>query len=322
MSPTRRLVLALLLAIASCRTPLSEAALPDSPYVLVLGSAQDAGLPQLGCRRPCCETARANPERRRFASSLLLVDPRSGQRWLFDAGPDLREQIELARGHGNAGSPPTKGRPPLFDGIFITHAHMGHYAGLLHLGREAYGTASTLLYGSPRLCAFLEGNGPWDLLISAEHLQLEPLAAGQSVTLADDLKVTAMAVPHRDEYSDTLAFRIDGPERSVLYLPDIDKWSRWERPLARVLDSVDGAFLDATFFDAGELPGRAMSEVPHPFVVETMELLSEEPSTTRNKVHLIHLNHSNPLADPSSAAAAQVRAAGMHVAHEGDTFEL
>ncbi|MFT7677937.1 MAG: pyrroloquinoline quinone biosynthesis protein B [Planctomycetota bacterium] len=204
----------------------------------------------------------------------------------------------------------------------MTHAHMGHYAGLLHLGREAYGTASTLLYGSPRMCSFLASNGPWDLLISAEHLELRPLAAGQSVQLTEDLSVSAMSVPHRDEYSDTLAFRIDGPERSALYLPDIDKWSRWEVPLAQALTDVDAAYLDATFFDAGELPGRAMSEVPHPFVVETMRLLSDEPLRTRNKVHLIHLNHSNPLADPDSSAAARVRAAGMHVAREGDIFEL
>lgn len=322
MSLTQHLALVLLLALASCRATHNEPAPTDAPYVLVLGSAQDAGLPQLGCRRACCESARANPQLRRYASSLLLVDPRSGKRWLFDASPDLREQIELARGHGTAGGPPASGRPPLFDGIFITHAHMGHYTGLLHLGREAYGSASTLLYGSPRLCAFFESNGPWDLLISAEHLQLEPLAAGQSVTLTSDLKVTALAVPHRDEYSDTLAFRIDGPERSVLYLPDIDKWSRWDRPLARVLDSVDGAFLDATFFDADELPGRSMSEVPHPFVVETMQLLEQESPATRHKVHLIHLNHSNPLTDPSSSAADRVRAAGMHVAREGDIFEL
>ena len=54
-------------------------------------------------------------------------------------------------------------------------------------------------------------------------LQLRPLAAGETMVLGADLQITAVAVPHRDEWGvGTVAFHVHGPRRTLLYLPDID----------------------------------------------------------------------------------------------------
>ena len=292
-----------------------------SPYVLVLGTAQDAGLPQIGCTQACCLAAHQDPARRRLVASLLLADPRTGRRWLIDATPDLREQVERARGH-----PPTRDesgpRPALFDGIFLTHAHMGHYSGLVHLGREAYDARRVPLHVTPSMGEFLGGHGPWELLIRLGQVELVPLRDGEPVVLAPDLEVIPFSVPHRPEYSDTVGFLIRGPERSLVYIPDIDKWEHWDRPLEDLLSEVDIALLDGSFHHDGEIPGRSMADIPHPFMSETMLRLAPLPPAERAKVWFTHLNHTNPAADPDGAESAAIRAAGLHVAADGLRFGL
>ncbi len=294
---------------------------PSRPYVVALGTAQDGGLPQIGCARECCTAAREDPSRARLVTSLLLVDPRDGRRWLFDATPDIARQVERARGLGGPAED-APGRPALFDGIFITHAHLGHVVGLLQLGREAYGSAPVPLIGTERMASFLGSNGPWSLLFDGGYARPEVLQPGQTLELAEDLSVTAIQVPHRDEFTDTVAFLIRGPERSVLYLPDIDKWERWDRRLEDVIAGVDVALVDGTFYGPAELPGRDMSQVPHPFIVETLARIAPLPEAERAKVVFTHLNHSNPATDPTSDAAAAVRAAGSSVLDDGDRIRL
>ena len=318
-----------MLLIAACAAP--PAASPerlDTPYVVVLGTAQDGGLPQIGCRRDCCRRARSIPGAERLVTSLLLCDPASGKRWLFDASPDLAEQIERARGHPPTQTPePSPGtspgaRPALFDGIFLTHAHMGHYAGLLQLGREAYGARDVALHATPSMIEFLTTEAPWSLLVEDRALRAEPLRAGDTLRLRPELSVTALAVPHRREFSDTVAFVIRGPRRSLLYLPDIDKWERWDRPIEEVLAEVDVALVDGTFFDEGELPGRDMSEIPHPLIRRSLERFAPLPLQERAKIHFTHLNHSNPACDPDSPASSAIRAAGSFVARDGLVITL
>ena len=310
-----------LVSLAAVATHLSAARTPAAPYVLILGTAQDGGLPQIGCEEPHCERARRHPSKGRMVSSLLICDPRSGKRWLIDASPDLPRQVELAEGHPSTRHPDGP-RPPLFDGVFLTHAHVGHYAGLIHLGREAYGARNLPVFGTDRMRAFLEGNGPWSLLVDAGNIQLEVLRPDQAIELAPGLRITPFLVPHRDEFSDTVGFMIAGPSRTLMYLPDIDKWQQWSTSLEDALSRVDVALLDGTFFADGEVPGRAMSEIPHPFVSETLERLASASAAERAKVLFTHLNHGNPLADPRSRAASRVREAGMDVARDGQIIDL
>ena len=276
--------------------------------LVVLGIAQDGGLPQAGCRRKCCTSGRqAN------VSSLALVDPASRQWWLFDATPDFRAQLGRMTREAPACT---------LAGVFVTHAHVGHYTGLAHLGREVMGARGVPAWAMPRMREFLGRNGPWDQLVRLRNIELRALAADSAISLGDSLIVTPFAVPHRDEYSETVGFRIAGPRGAVAFLPDIDKWERWDRRIEDVLGSVNVAYLDATFFDGTELPGRSMSEIPHPFVVESLQRLAPLPAATRARVRFIHLNHTNPALVPGSAERLRIERAGMRVAREGERVEL
>jgi pyrroloquinoline quinone biosynthesis protein B len=321
---TARSRVALLVALTAfgCATAREEPRLqPDAPYALVLGTAQDAGLPQIGCYGPNCERARSHPDERRLVTSILVVDPRSGKRWLFDATPDLREQVDAMRGH-----PPTRvtggARPPLMDGIFLTHGHMGHYTGLLHLGREAYGAAGVAVYASKQMGSFLRKNGPWSLMVREGNIALLSLEEGLPIPLGGDLSVTPISVPHRNEYTDTLAFLVEGPGGSLLYLPDIDKWDRWDRRIEDLIERVDVALLDGAFFADGEIPGRSMADIPHPFISESLERFRALPPELRARIVFTHLNHTNPATAEKSPEARTIREAGMSVAREGDIFRL
>jgi pyrroloquinoline quinone biosynthesis protein B len=322
MHPTRHLAPALAALALACAAGPHRAEVPaGAPYVLVLGTAQDAGLPQIGCRDDPCERARRDPAFGRFATSLLVVDPRSGKRWLLDATPDLREQVELMRGH-----PATRTaegpRPPLVDGIFLTHGHMGHYTGLLHLGREAYGATGVAVYGSRLMGSYLADNGPWSLMVREGRIAPLGLESDLPIPIAEDLTVTPISVPHRHEFTDTLAFVVDGPGGSLLYLPDIDKWERWDRRIEDLIARVDVALLDGTFYADGEIPGRSMKDIPHPFISESLARFADLPASERAKIHFTHLNHTNPAVDPKGPAARAVAAAGMSVAREGQVFGL
>jgi len=320
-----RACLALGILLASCSlTPGSRksARLPQEPmpYVVVLGTAQDGGLPQLGCEEECCRAAWRNPSARRLVSSLLIVDPRSGKRWLIDATPDIAEQVELARDHGQPSGPGH--RPPLFDGVFLTHLHMGHYAGLLHLGREVYASQTMPVYCSERSAAFLKSEAPWSALVENENIRLEPVLPESPIELAPGLSITPILVPHRDEYSDTFAFRIEGPSRKVLFLPDIDKWERWAPPIEETLAAVDVALLDGTFFDTTEVPGRDHTQILHPLISRSLLRFATLPFSQRSKVHYTHLNHSNPAANPRSLARMRIERTGAKVAAEGLRIDL
>ncbi len=291
-----------------------------APYLLLLGTAQDGGYPQIACDEPPCRAARANPALARRVVSALLVDPASGRRWLIDATPDLALQVEAAR--REAPPPAGPGRPPLFEGIFLTHAHMGHYTGLAQLGREAYACAPTPLYASARMLAFLRGNGPWSLLFEAGHLVAERLDPLSPVELAPGLRITPISVEHRAEFSDTLAFLIEGPRAKILYLPDIDRWEGIRPSIEEWLSRVDVALIDGTFYDGAELPGRDLSAIPHPFIATSLARFAAEGPAHRPRILFLHLNHSNPALDPHSSARRTIEEAGMGVARDGQRFAL
>ncbi|MFN5323074.1 MAG: MBL fold metallo-hydrolase [Planctomycetota bacterium] len=288
----------------------------SGPAVVVLGIAQDGGYPQLGCRRACCERAWSDPTAPRDVVSLGVVDPSTGERWLFECTPDIRRQL-----HALDQAQPANEAPGL-RGVFLTHAHIGHYSGLLQFGREVLGAQQVPVHVMPRFAEFLRSEAPWSQLVQLKNVELAPLVADRTLKLNEHLTVTPVLVPHRDEFSETVAFRIEGPHRKVLFLPDIDKWERWERTIEKELAVVDIAYLDATFFDGSELPGRDMREIPHPFVVESLQRFARLSPEERAKIRLIHFNHTNPLLDPKSAATRQVQSAGLRIAEQGERVEL
>lgn len=309
-----RLLFALLLLAISCNspTPQSQPHPSTSPFLTVLGIAQDAGFPQAGCQKACCEIVWKHRHERRMVSCLGLVDPQSGQSWIFDATPDFKDQLyQLEQYHQSH-----------LAGIFLTHAHIGHYTGLMHLGREAMGANSVPVYAMPRMENFLENNGPWSLLTDLKNIELNALKADSTFNLTESLQITPFLVPHRDEFSETVGFSIKGPDHSAIFIPDIDKWHLWDRDIKQLITSVDYAFLDGSFFANGEIPGRDMSEIPHPFIEESMALFSTLSDEERTKIHFIHFNHTNPLLQPESEARKEVLENGYHIAEEGRIIPL
>lgn len=284
-------------------------------YLQVLGIAQDAGYPQTNCYQPHCMRAWENKDLRRLTSSIAVVDTEAKTKYLFDATPDMREQLfEL---HKSA--PDTE---YLLDGVFLTHAHMGHYTGLMHFGREAVGAKGIPVYAMPLMFEFLTNNGPWGQLVELENIELRPLSDGLQVDLNSRLVVTPLEVPHRPEYSETVGYRIDGPNKSAVFIPDIDKWEDWTTDIRDVIRSVDYALLDASFFADGELKGRDMSVIKHPFVSESMDLFDSLTEDEKSRVIFIHMNHTNPLLIDGSPAQAELTRRGYRFAREGMRLPL
>ncbi len=301
-SPGRLLSAALLLL--ALQTPGPQA---PGPYAVVLGVAQDGGVPHAGCRQPFCVEARQDQARRRRVASLGLVDPAAGRRFLVDATPDFADQIESLGG-----------RP---DGILLTHAHIGHYLGLAQLGREVLGARNVPVFCTPSMAKFLRENKPWSRLVALENITIREVAPGSEIVLTDNLRATPIRVPHRDEDSDTVAWLIRGPSRAILWLPDIDKWEKWDRSLPALLeDPALVAFVDGTFQSADEIPGRSIAEIPHPLVSETAALMAGMPQA-RGRVYLVHLNHTNRLLWDENAKAALAER-GVGVATEGQRIPL
>lgn len=235
---------------------------------------------------------------------------------MIEATPDLPAQLDaLNKLDENKGG-------KLLDGLFLTHAHIGHYSGLMYLGKEAMDAQQMPVHVMPRMASFLSSNGPWEQLVERGNIRLEELEEGQWRKLSERLSIRAFRVPHRDEYSETVGFEISGPNKKVLFIPDIDKWEKWSKDIAQEIKAVDLAFLDATFFSGAELPKRDMSEIPHPSVRESMERLSALSEEDKRKVHFIHFNHTNPLLKAGSPELQLVREMGFQVAQYGSVHPI
>ncbi|HTO76051.1 MAG TPA: MBL fold metallo-hydrolase [Thermoanaerobaculia bacterium] len=299
---------ALALLLAATATPSAPPAGPEAgPEAIVLGIAQDGGIPHLGCLQALCVEARRDPTKRRMVAALGLVDAAAGRRFLIDATPDLPAQVELLGG--------------LPDAILLTHAHIGHYLGLAQLGREVVNAKNLPVYCTASMARFLRANKPWSRLVERGNVAIREIEAGKEFRLTEHLRVTAIRVPHRDEDSDTVAYLVRGPRRRVLWLPDIDCWEKWDRDLSDFAADADlTMFLDGTFFSADEIPGRAIEDIPHPLVPDTMDLLSRR-GTPPASVRFVHLNHTNRLSW-DAGALRRLEARGFGVARQGEKLSL
>lgn len=290
-------------------------------YALVLGSVQDAGFPQVGCYTARCDAGRAllATGHGRFVSSLALAEPQAERYYLVDATPDITRQLDLIT--EPAFRRRSAERRP-FDGIFLTHAHIGHYTGLAMLGREGLGIRETPVYCTAAMASFLATNYPWRFLMDQGHIALRPLALDQWHRIDPFLEVQLWKVPHRDELADTVGFVFRGPDASLLFLPDINAWTLWDKNVAEAVASVDIALLDGTFWSLDELPGRALDDIPHPLMPQTMDALQAVVDRKKTRVVLTHLNNTNPALDDRGPQQAEIARRGFGLAREGMRFGL
>ncbi len=284
--------------------------------LVILGTIQDAGSPQVGCTKDCCKKIFLQPDKERMVVSLGLIDAVNNKKYIFEATPDFTQQAKLVK---NFSAFNTKETP---DGIFLTHAHIGHYTGLMYLGKEAMNTDSIPVYAMPRMKYFLEQNGPWSQLVKNKNIALQEMHDKKEIQLTGKLKVIPFTVPHRDEFSETVGYTIIGPNKKALFIPDIDKWQKWNTNIIDAIAEVDYAFIDGTFYDVAEINNRDISTIPHPFIIESMALFKNLSVAEKKKIYFIHFNHTNPVISKKSNQYRQVVQNGFNVAAINTVFPL
>jgi len=287
--------------------------------VKVLGTAQDGGIPQLGCYCKNCLRAREKPGFSRLVSSLGLFDLEESNFFLLDATPDIRVQSHLAHERLGWEKSGTRNFP---QAVLLTHAHIGHYTGLVFFGYESVSSFDLPVYCSERMGTFLANNGPWSQLVNFKNISLRTLSLEKKLSLTARLSITSFQVPHRDEHSDTIGFTISGRKKKLLYIPDIQDWRTWKKSVVEEVKKVDIALLDGTFYSPEELPGRDLSQIGHPFIKTSVKLLGKLARRGKTKIYFTHLNHSNLALDPEGEARKKIENEGFRLAEEGREFYL
>jgi len=268
----------------------------------VVGSAQDGGVPQVGCHCTRCNYARANPEHARYPASLAIVSP-SGKLLVVDVTPSLPQQLDLLRDLF------PRRQKLLPDAVLLTHAHVGHYAGLIFFGREIASTKGLPVYCTPRMRHFLESNKPYRYIVERGEIQIKDLKCGETLIYDRALHIIPVEVPHRNEDAETLAFIVKS-KRSLFYAPDFD---RYTETIDRCVRDSDISILDGCFWSREELLNRVYDEILHPTIMESRERLRGY----ENRVIFTHLNHTNPVLDRDSLLRAELEKQGFRIAKEG-----
>jgi pyrroloquinoline quinone biosynthesis protein B len=285
----------------------------QSEYIYILGNTQDAGLPHIGCQHKFCQD-NFDIHEEYFVTSIAVVNSDLRKYILFEATPDITYQLNYLKNNNFQ-------EFLLPESLYITHAHIGHYTGLMYFGREALGSKNLLVKVLPKMSKFLQTNGPWSQLVAINNIQIQDTSFGISNKELTNISVTPIQVPHRDEYSETAGYIIQGKNKKALFIPDIDKWEKWDKDLIQLVEEFDYLLLDATFYDSKEI-NRDISEIPHPLVTETIDLLSGLNLKDRNKVYFIHMNHTNMMLDPDSELSKLVTSKGFNIARLGQKLYL
>ena len=193
--------------------------------------------------------------------------------------------------------------------------------GLMYYGNEAAGSRDLKVYAMPKMKKFLENNGPWNHLLKQRNIKLIKLSKNNTINISANLKIKPFLVPHREDYSETVGFKIATSKKELIYIPDIDNWEKWNISITELIKNIDFALVDGTFFSEREIE-RDISLIPHPLVKDSLKLFSNLKAKERNKIIFTHFNHTNPLIDESSKEHEEVLSKGFRIAKEGDNFYL
>ncbi len=304
---------------ASPRSPFQSPSEDADVIVKVLGTAQDAGFPHIGCYCPNCQRARKDSSLARLKPSLAVLDRKEKKAFIVDASPDIDRQFDMV--HERMGYDSAAGiNAP--HAILLTHAHIGHYTGLMFYGYEGLSASRIPVYCTLKMARFLEENGPWSQLVRYENIALQIIRPEEKTSLSPRIAFVPLLVPHRDEYSDTVGFIVAGPTKKLLYIPDIQSWEAWNRSIRKEVEQVDYAILDGTFYSPDELPDRDLSKIGHPFITASMDVLGPVAKSGKTRINFTHLNHTNSTLDPDGPAQKEIRKKGFHLASDGMEIAL
>jgi pyrroloquinoline quinone biosynthesis protein B len=268
----------------------------------ILGSAQDGGVPQVGCLCERCQWARMDTAHARFPASLAIVG-KSGRLLLIDATPSLPQQLDLVRDL----FPSDKRLLP--DSVLLSHAHIGHYSGLMFFGKEVASTKAIPVYCTSAMKHFLESNKPFSYLIERNEIRIKELEKSKTILFDEDLNITPIEVPHRNEDADTLSFLIRSG-RTLFYAPDFDHYTE---TIDRCVRSSDISVLDGCFWSWQEVSDRSYETILHPPIVETLERFKG----LKNRIVFTHMNHTNPILNRDGRLRSELEKNGFRLAREG-----
>ena len=277
---------------------------------MILGIAQDGGVPHPGCNCNTCKFYWDN-EIVLSPTSLAIIDEK--QFHLIDVTRNLDRQLRKV-GDRNVTD------------IWLTHGHIGHVDGIGLFGKEVMNEKNVRLHASKSMIELILNTPKWKKLVEDNILIPIQFNSNESIQISEHLVITPIRVPHRDELTDTHAFMINGPEKSLLYLPDHDSWEETlhmvqQNSVIEWFDSlgIEIVFLDGTFWSKNELSRQ--TDVPHPPVVDSLERLGNL-NGKELEVFFIHLNHTNPLLIPNSDEVKQLLDSGCKIPVEGQQFLL
>ena len=285
----------------------------QSEYIYILGNTQDAGMPHIGCKHKFC-LDNFNTYEEYYVTSIAVVNEEKKKYILFEATPDITHQLNYLKDN-------IFKEFLLPEAIYITHAHIGHYTGLMYFGREALGSTNLLVKVLPKMSNFLKTNGPWSQLVTLNNIQIQNTKFDVRNSELSNIDVIPIQVPHRDEYSETAGYIITGKNKKAIFIPDIDKWEKWDKNLIDLVEDYDYLLLDATFYNSKEI-NRDISEIPHPLVSETINLLNSLSNENKKKVYFIHMNHTNSMLDPMSELSKFIYTKGYNIARVGQRIFL
>jgi len=276
----------------------------------VLGTAQDGGYPHSGCYKECCSSIWNSPESHRLPASIAVIDQKRNQFYLFDITPNIKEQLYRLEGYNCE-----------LAGVFITHAHIGHYLGLMDLGLEIMNTNNIPVYTMPKMKNFILNNQPMTQLIENKNIKLIEIHNNKDI-LFNNFSVTPFQVPHRNELSETVGFRVLINNKSIIFLPDIDDWHSWDVNLSDFVMNNNILFLDGTFYKKNEIQLRDVSKIPHPEMIDTITRLSDLAPSYKKRVHFIHLNHTNDALRENTSAYKHIMKEGFSITSENQIFKF
>ena len=303
--------------------------------ILVLGAAAGGGFPQWNCNCSNCRAFWSGEAGLTAQTQSSIAVSADGRRYaLFNASPDLRQQIE----RNPALHPKTGLRDSPIRAAVLTNGDVDHIAGLLNL-RESQPFS---LYATSRIHDVLAANTVFNVL-NPDFVQRRTFRLDEAVELTETdgtplgLRLTVFPVPGKvalwledasagenfgtvDE--DTVGLEIADTEgRRVYYIPGC---ARMTDDLAARLDGADVVFFDGTLWTDDEMirqevgikTGQRMGHIS--MSGPDGSIAAFEALNVGRKV-FIHINNTNPVLRQGSAERAEAEASGWTIAQDGMT---
>ncbi|AXS42252.1 pyrroloquinoline quinone biosynthesis protein PqqB [Breoghania sp. L-A4] len=317
----------------------------------IIGSAAGGGFPQWNCNAPLSRAVREmRPGFLPRTQSSMAASADSESWALFNASPDIRQQIANTPELQPPPDGPLRGSP--IKVVVLTNADVDHIAGLLTLRERT----PLVIYATARVLKTLADNSIFQVLAAdvVERREL-PIEGVTEISGPDGplgLSVETFAVPGKVALflednaaegfgtapgdtigialraGDTLLPGADGVLRRdsvrAYYIPGC---AAVDDALKARLDGASCLLFDGTVFNdtemrdagVGEKTGKRMGHLHIGGPGGSIEALSDVALDRRI---FVHINNTNPILEPGSAAERAVTGAGWEIGYDGMELDL